>query len=227
MSFFSFLILEYYFFSSLRFLSDPIVSLSEPSTHSILICITYPIVKLPILYVHWSTTYLHIIWAVFFSPFLAFFFFFCLLAFSMFDRFNSLFNRRLANVPFFFPFNILQLSILGWHPSFPRFQLFFVLDLSDLLSFYLIVPPFISFSFSFLPNPFCAKIVHFPKSSLRCIHAFMTHPKCLVLHIFFGLLVCIIHHPSTLLSAASPYNQSPTLRATSIRTHTTLSTNPS
>lgn len=129
MSFFSFLILEYYFFSSLRFLSDPIVSLSEPSTHSILICITYPIVKLPILYVHWSTTYLHIIWAVFFSPFLAFFFFLlaCLLSRCLIDSILYSIDDWPTS-PFFFSifYNFL------FSAGIPAFSFFFFLSWTSL-----------------------------------------------------------------------------------------------
>jgi hypothetical protein len=65
--------------------------------NSILICITYPLLNSPSsMFTGLQPTAYHL--GCHFFPFS----FFSSLAFSLFDRFNSLFNRRLANVPFFF-----------------------------------------------------------------------------------------------------------------------------
>lgn len=147
------------------YLSDPIVSLSDPAQtpNSILICITYPLLNSPSsMFTGLQPTAYHL-GCHFFPPTC-----FLFLAFSLFDRFISLFNRRLASVPFylFLSFNILQFFFLSYLAGLHNaLSTCLGLDLLPLLF------NLLSFSFFFFKPIFCAKIVHFPSLICALIHA--------------------------------------------------------
>lgn len=181
------------------YLSDPIVSLSDPAQtpNSILICITYPLLNSPSsMFTGLQPTAYHL--GCHFFPPLAFF---SLLSRCLIDSFlYSIDDWPTSHSTFFFPSIFYNsFSFLIWLAFTTRSQL--VLD-STCCHFYLI---FSHFPF-FFSNPFSVQKLYIFQVSFALSSTLHDLPKCLVLHIILLFLACI--SPPHSLQSAHPRHQS-------------------